>query len=132
MSKKCPDGMWYPLIDSVNMVCRKTQINPAQDLFHTLYPEVTIFKQKFPFFSTVLCSVLFRFLDKIFIIIYRFTFLWNSVALLEFITNGLSIYSRNRLVATPINFKMDCMLRCNIHKLFQPSAAKVREGLAYV
>ena len=48
--KKCPDGMWYPLIDSVNMVCRKTQVNPAQDLFHTLYPVVAIFKQKFPLF----------------------------------------------------------------------------------
>ena len=92
LSKKCPDGMWYPLIDSVNMVCRKTHINPAQDLFHTLYTEVTIFKQKISIFSTVLCSVLFRFLDKILIIMYRSTFLWNSVALLEFITNGLSIY----------------------------------------
>ena len=52
--------MWYPLIDSVNMICRKTQINLAQDLFHILHPEVTIFKQKFPFFTTVLCSVLFQ------------------------------------------------------------------------
>ena len=55
---------------------------------------------------------------------YRSTFLWNSVDLLEFITNGLSIYSSDRLVTIPINLKLDCTLRCNIHKLFRPSAAK--------